>query len=270
MLVNEIFREDLFKGKVVFVTGGGSGINLGIAKNFAALGANISIMGRTVEKLESAAEELRELGAEVVCCPADVRQYDLVAEGVEKTKAELGPIDICIAGAAGNFPMAAAGLSPNGFKSVVDIDLLGSFYTSKACFEQLCETKGNLIFISAGQAYLPFMFQVHVGAAKAGIENMMQTLALEWGPMGIRVSSIVPGPMENTEGARRLSNPVVSREQVDALVALRRHGTVDDIGQVAAFVASPLASYITGCRIVVDGGMNLGGSLALTNLMMGQ
>ena len=269
MLITEIFPNDLYKDKVVFITGGGSGINLGIAKNFAALGANLSIMGRTPEKLDAAAEEIREFGGKVVCCPGDVRVHETLAEATAKTKVELGNIDICVAGAAGNFPMPAAGLSPNGFKSVIDIDLLGSFNTAKACFEQLSATKGALLFISAGQANMPYMFQVHVGAAKAGIENMMQTLAMEWGPIGIRVNSIVPGPIENTEGARRLTPPGVTRETLDELVPLRRHGTVDEIGHAAAFLASPLANYITGTQLMVDGGQNLGGSLAMTNLMMG-
>lgn len=268
MLIKDLLPNDLFKDKVVFITGGGSGINLGIAKNFAALGANLSIMGRTVEKLDGAAEELRALGAKVVCCPADVRVYDTVAEGVVKTKAELGPIDVAVAGAAGNFPSPAAALSPNGFKSVVDIDLLGSFNTAKATFDQLQETKGLLLFVSAGQANIPYMFQCHVGAAKAGVENLMKNLALEWGPAGIRVNSIVPGPIENTEGARRLTMPGVTREAVDALIPLGRHGTVDEIGHAAVFLATPLAAYITGAQLMVDGGQNLGGSLAMTNLAL--
>src|SRR5712675_2224419 len=130
-----ILPKDLFAGKTVFVTGGGSGINLGIAKNFAALGANLAICGRTRERLDAAASELRALGANVCAETADVRDYAAVEAAMAKARAELGPIAVLVAGAAGNFPCAAEALSPNGFKSVVDIDLLGTFNASRAAFE---------------------------------------------------------------------------------------------------------------------------------------
>ena len=259
MNIASYFPKDLFKGKTAFVTGGGSGINLGIAKNFAALGANIAICGRTQAKLDAAAVELRALGATVSAVAADVRDFAALETAMAKSKEALGPIQVLVAGAAGNFPVQAEKLSPNGFKTVIDIDLLGAFNASRAAFEQLKETRGTVIFISAGMAYMPHAFQVHVGAAKAGIDMMMKNLAIEWGPYGIRSNSIVPGPIEGTEGMKRLAGP----GQLDALtnsIPLRRMGTVDDIGRTAAFLASPLASYITGCVVVCDGGQNLAGS----------
>ena len=259
MNIASYFPKDLFKGKTAFVTGGGSGINLGIAKNFAALGANIAICGRTQEKLDTAAVELRALGAKVSAVAADVRDFAALETAMAKCKEALGPIHVLVAGAAGNFPVQAEKLSPNGFKTVIDIDLLGAFNSSRAAFDQLKETRGTVIFISAGMAYMPHAYQVHVGAAKAGIDMMMKNLAIEWGPYGIRSNSIVPGPIEGTEGMKRLASP----ERLKALVnniPLRRMGTVDDIGQTAAFLASPLASYITGCVVVCDGGQNLAGS----------
>jgi len=259
MIITQYFAQDLFKGKTVFVTGGGSGINLGIAKNFAALGANVGICGRTLEKLENAAAELRALGAKVCAVVADVRDIAALEAAFAKSKQELGPIDVLISGAAGNFLSPAEKLSANGFKTVVDIDLNGSFNASHAAFEQLKETNGTIIYISAGMAYMPHAFQVHVGAAKAGIDMMMKNLAIEWGPYGIRTNSIVPGPIEGTEGMKRLSSPA-ARETVIKAVPLRRMGTVDDIGQTAVFLASPLASYISGCVVVCDGGQNLAGS----------
>ena len=173
-------------------------------------------------------------------------------------------MDVLVCGAAGNFLVPAEKLSANGFKTVIDIDLLGSFNASRAAFEQLKETRGSIIFISAGMAYMPHAFQVHVGAAKAGIDMMMKDLALEWGRHGIRTNSIVPGPIEGTEGMKRLSSPAQKEMFINA-IPLRRMGTVDDIGQTAAFLASPLASYISGCVVVVDGGQNLPGS-ALFNM----
>lgn len=264
MNVTQYFAKDLFKGKTVFVTGGGSGINLGVAKNFAALGANIAICGRTQEKLDAAAVELRALGAKVCPVAADVRDFAALEAAFARSRAELGPMDVLVCGAAGNFLVPAEKLSPNGFKTVIDIDLIGSFNASRAAFEQIKETKGTIIYISAGMAYMPHAFQVHVGAAKAGIDMMMKNLALEWGRHGIRVNSIVPGPIEGTEGMKRLSNPSVKDMFINA-IPLRRMGTVDDIGQAAAFLASPLAAYVSGCVVVVDGGQNLPGS-ALFNM----
>ena len=173
-------------------------------------------------------------------------------------------MDVLVCGAAGNFLAAAESLSPNGFKTVIEIDLLGSFYASRAAFEQLKSTKGTIIYISAGMAYMPHAFQVHVGAAKAGIDMMMKNLAIEWGRYGIRTNSIVPGPIEGTEGMKRLSSDARLQDLVNT-IPLRRMGTVDDIGQAAVFLASPLASYMSGCVVVVDGGQNLAGS-ALFNV----
>jgi NAD(P)-dependent dehydrogenase (short-subunit alcohol dehydrogenase family) len=264
MQINQHFAKDLFKGKTVFVTGGGSGVNLGIAKCFAALGANVGICGRTQQKLDAAAVELRTLGAKVCPVAADVRDMAALEAAFARSRTELGPIDVLVCGAAGNFLVPAEKLSANGFKSVIDIDLIGSFNASRAAFEQLKETRGSLLFISAGMAYMPHAFQVHVGAAKAGIEMMMKNLALEWGRYGIRANSVVPGPIEGTEGMRRLADPTQARQFLDA-IPIGRVGTVDDIGHAAAFLASPLASYITGCMVVVDGGQNLPGS-AMFNL----
>jgi NAD(P)-dependent dehydrogenase (short-subunit alcohol dehydrogenase family) len=169
-------------------------------------------------------------------------------------------MDVLVCGAAGNFLVPAEKLSPNGFNSVISIDLIGSFNASRAAFEQLKSTKGTIIYISAGMAYMPHAFQLHAGAAKAGIDMIMRNLALEWGRYGIRANSIVPGPIEGTEGVKRLFSEARGIELVNA-IPLRRMGTVNDIGQTAVFLASPLASYISGCVVVVDGGQNLAGSM---------
>jgi NAD(P)-dependent dehydrogenase (short-subunit alcohol dehydrogenase family) len=264
MLVTRYLSNDLFAGKTVFITGGSSGINLGVAKNFAALGAQVAICGRTQEKLDTAATELRALGATVCPIVADVRDFAALEAAFARSRAELGPMDVLVCGAAGNFLAPAEKLSANGFKTVIDIDLLGAFNASRAAFEQLKETQGAIIYISAGMAYMPHAFQVHVGAAKAGIDMLMRNLALEWGRYGIRTNSIVPGPIEGTEGMKRLLSAERYEEFVNA-IPLRRMGTVDDIGQSAVFLASPLASYISGCVMVCDGGQNLAGS-ALFNI----
>lgn len=266
MLVQSLLPKDLFRGRTVFVTGGGSGINLGIARNFAALGANLGICGRTQEKLDRAADELRALGAQVVAKAADVRDPVALEAALVATRDALGPVDVLVCGAAGNFPIPAERLSPNGFRTVVDIDLMGSFNATRLAFEQLRETRGVVIFVSAGMSYVPHPYQAHVGAAKAGIDMLMRNLALEWGRYGIRTNSIVPGPIDGTEGMRRLGG---SDEPADraTLVPLGRYGTVDEIGQAAVFLASPLAAYVTGCVLVVDGGSNLMGSVPFQTMI---
>lgn len=267
MKITEVFSKNLFASKTVFITGGGSGINLGIAKNFAAVGANLGICGRTQERLDGAAEELRGLGAKVCAVAADVRNPEALQAAFQQSEQELGPMDVLVCGAAGNFPCPVEGMSANGFKAVIDIDLLGSFNSCRFAVDQLKKTKGSVIFISAGQAFLPYFAQCHVGAAKAGVDNFMRNLALEWGPHGIRCNSIAPGPIEGTEGFQRLL-PDGMREKFRDVVPLKRFGTVDDIGQLAVFLASPLASYITGTLIVADGGQNLPGSGIFTHMLV--
>ncbi len=267
MIISEVFAKGLYKGKTVFITGGGSGINLGIARTFASLGANIGMCGRTQEKLDAAAVELKkDFGAKVCGVAADVRSFAALEASIKQSEDALGPMHVLVCGAAGNFPCPAEVLSPNGFKSVIDIDLLGSFNACRAAFPQLSQTRGSIIFISAGQAFMPYALQCHVGAAKAGMDNLMKNLALEWGRHGIRCNSVAPGPIEGTEGVKRLL-PDNAREKMLEAIPLQRLGTVEDIGNVCAFLASPIATYLTGTVIVADGGQNLPGSGYFTHVM---
>ena len=268
--------RNAFAGKVIFITGGGSGINLAIGKTFVRMGARIGICGRNPDRLEAARAELQgeetstpnpqeQPPPHVFTQAADVRDPEALQSALEDCRTALGTIDVLICGAAGNFPSPAEALSPNGFKSVIDIDLLGTFNAARLAFPQLQESRGNLIFISAGQSLIPYPLQAHVGAAKAGVDRLMQNLALEWGRYGIRCNSIVPGPVEGTEGVERLIPPTV-RPALARQIPLGRLGRGEDIGQAAAWLASPLASYVTGTTLVVDGGMNLGGAGALADL----
>nr|WP_271213994.1 SDR family oxidoreductase [Rhodococcus wratislaviensis]GLK41273.1 hypothetical protein GCM10017611_81490 [Rhodococcus wratislaviensis] len=260
----DLLPPELLRGHTAFITGGGSGINLGIARAFARAGANVAICGRSEPKLQAAAAELTGLGASVSYAQADVRDPDAVEAALERTAAELAPVSIVVAGAAGNFFSPAEALSPKGFRTVVEIDLLGSFHTAHAAFEQLRETRGTLLFISAGQAYLPFAQQAHVGAAKAGVENLMRNLALEWGRFGIRANALVPGPIDGTEGMKRLAGPVGEQVWTDA-IPLGRFGSVDEMAAMAVVLSSPLASFVTGAQIVVDGGLGLSGLGSLSS-----
>jgi NAD(P)-dependent dehydrogenase (short-subunit alcohol dehydrogenase family) len=266
VIVEQLLDPRLFADKTVFVTGGGTGINLAIAKSFAALGASIGICGRREERLRHAASELSRWGGRVSFTVADVRDYGAVERALSRSEQTLGPVDVIVCGAAGNFAARAEELTPNGFRSVMDIDLLGSFHAAHAAFPQLKLTRGSLIFLSATQAFAPQSFQVHAGAAKAGVDNLMRNLALEWGPLGIRSNSIAPGAVAGTEGMRRLAG--MTHDDVwRQVVPLARMGSMDEVAGVAVVLASPLASYITGARIVVDGGFSLSGSGLFNSLL---
>jgi NAD(P)-dependent dehydrogenase (short-subunit alcohol dehydrogenase family) len=254
-----ILPRDLFAGKTIFVTGGGSGINLGIARTFASLGANVGICGRSQERLDDAAASLRELGAKVSATSADVRIPDQLQSAINTSRDALGDLDVLICGAAGNFLVKGENLSFNGFKTVVDIDLVGSFNASRIAFDQLKRTRGSILFVTAPMAMMPHAYQAHVGPAKAGVEMLMKNLALEWGPYGIRSNSIIPGFVGDTEGMRRISAAEDDGNFV-AHIPLRRMGVTPEIGDAAAFLASPLAAYITGTSLWVDGGQALSGS----------
>lgn len=267
--LSSLLSPTLLAGTAAFITGGGSGINLAVAHGFASVGADVAICGRTPEKLERAADELRrEHSVRVVTTPADVRDYDAMQVAIDTAADEFGRLDTVVAGAAGNFFAAAEAISSNGFRAVVEIDLLGSFHTARAAFGHLKASRGSILFVSAGQAYLPFSHQSHVGAAKAGTENLMTNLALEWGQHGIRSNSIVPGPIEDTEGMRRLTAPVGVQTWTDA-VPLGRFGRADEIAAMAVVLSSPLASYVTGARVVVDGGLGLSGLGAISRAVAG-
>ena len=255
-----IFRDHLLSGKKAFVTGGGSGINLRIAERFAEHGAKVALLGRTQAKLDSAADGIRQAGGEAMGISGDVRNYEAVASALARTHAEWGEIDILLCGAAGNFPASVRGMSANGFKAVVDIDLLGTFNTCRAAFEHLRKPGASIVSISATHAFTPVPAQSHVCAAKAGVDIFSKTLAVEWAPMGIRVNVITPGPVADTEGMKRLAPTDEIRRMVTESVPLRRFATKDEIADLALFLCSEAAGYITGAVYVCDGGQSLLGS----------
>src|SRR5579871_5178674 len=261
----EIFRDHLFQGKVAFITGGGSGINLRIAERFAAQGARLGLMGRKQEKLDRAVDGIQANGGQALGTAGDVRNYNDCASALAKTREAFGEIDILICGAAGNFPATVLGMSANGFKSVVDIDLLGTFNTCRAAYAHLRKPGASVISISASHATIPIAYQAHVCAAKAGVDLLTRTLAIEWGPEGIRANCITPGPTDETEGMRRLTPTPEARRRVEQGVPLRRFGTKDELADLALFLCSDAAAFITGAVYVCDGGQSLvRSSLALT------
>lgn len=251
-----------FTGKTVFVAGGTSGINLGIALAFAEAGARVAVLSRSQDKVDAAVKSLlaARAGAEAIGFAADVREHPAVEAALAKTKETFGAIDVLVSGAAGNFPAPAVGISPKGFRSVVEIDLLGTFHVLRAALPYLTQPGGSVINITAPQSYVPMELQMHVCAAKAGVDMVTRVGAMEWGQLGVRVNSISPGPIADTEGVQRLAPTEALQSLVAETVPLKRFGTKRDIANACMWLASPLASYVTGAVIPVDGGWGLGGA----------
>ncbi len=250
-----VFRPDILAGHVALITGGGSGICKGIAHAFAAHGANVCITSRKQEALDAAAAEIAAAtGGQVLAVAADVRELEALQNVAAKTIERFGRLDTLVNGAAGNFLAPAAALSSNAFKTVVDIDLIGTFHGCKAAFEALQASGDALILnISATLHYHGTPLQLHPSAAKAGVDALTKNLAVEWGPMGIRVNGIAPGPIGDTEGMRRLAPGEVG-DKLRKHIPLGRLGRIDEIAQAAVYLRSAAASYITGAVLVVDGG----------------
>ncbi|QKD42256.1 SDR family oxidoreductase [Alicycliphilus denitrificans] len=248
-----------FAGRHVFVAGGSSGINLGIAQAFARAGAHVTVMSRSPDKVQQAAEGLRALGAQALGISADVRDSAAVDAALRQSHERFGDIDVLVSGAAGNFIAPAKDLSPNGFRTVIDIDLNGSFHVLRLAYPLLRKPGASVINISAPQGVNPTMYQVHACAAKAGIDMMTRVLAMEWGEDGVRVNAIAPGPIADTEGMRRLAPSPEALANAVASVPLQRMGTLEDIAHMALFLSSPQAGYVTGAVIPVDGGSSLRG-----------
>jgi NAD(P)-dependent dehydrogenase (short-subunit alcohol dehydrogenase family) len=260
-----------FTGAHAFVAGGTSGINLGIAEGFAAAGASVTVMSRSPDKVDAAVRRLRALGAEAGGSAADVRDPDATATALQQAYESFGEIDVLVSGAAGNFPASALQMSPNAFRSVVDIDLLGTYHVLRAAYPLLRKPGAAVINVSAPQAFLPMALQSHVCAAKAGVDMLTRVLAIEWGPDGIRVNAVVPGPIAQTEGMARLAPTTEAMEMIRRTVPIARLGTPGDLASACLLLASPLAGYITGVVLPVDGGWALSGaSQAMGELAQGR
>lgn len=271
--VSDVWKDGLFTNKVVFCTGGAGTICSAQVRALVHLGADACIVGRNVEKTEKMAKDIATArpGAKVIGIGAvDVRSFDSLKSAVDRCVAELGGIDFVIAGAAGNFLASINQLSINAFKSVMDIDVLGSYNTLKATIPHLVKsaakhkvdpetlkpapggTGGRIIFVSATIHYTGIPFQTHVSVAKAGVDALSNNVALEFGPLGVTSNVIAPGPIANTEGVERLL-PASGKAAATKMQPLGRFGSVRDIADATVFLFSDAGSYVNGQTLVVDG-----------------
>jgi len=248
-----VFADNVLAGRVALVTGGGTGITGGVARALAEAGASVALVSRKLEHLEPAAAAIRESGGTAMVAAADVRDFSEVERAVAATVEQFGHLDIVVNGAAGNFLCPAEELSPNGFGTVVDIDLKGTFNVCRASFGELKKNRGQILNISATLHYGGTPRQLHVSAAKAGVDALTRNLAVEWGAYGIRVNAIAPGPIEDTEGMQRLVPPEI-KERLRRRIPLGRFGRIRDIEQCAVFICSDAAGFINGAVLAVDGG----------------
>jgi peroxisomal 2,4-dienoyl-CoA reductase len=252
-MTEKIFADNLLAGRVALVTGGGTGITGGVARALADAGARVTLVSRKIEHLEPAAERIQHAGGEALPFAADVRSYEDVERAIAATVERYGKLDIVVNGAAGNFLCAAEEMSANGFGTVVDIDLKGTFNVCRASFSELKKHGGSILNISATLQLLGTPFQAHASAAKAGVDALTRNLAVEWGRYGIRTNAIAPGPIEDTEGMKRLL-PAPLKDRLRARIPMGRFGRVVDITNCAVFLCSDAATYINGTIIVIDGG----------------
>ncbi|KAK4623730.1 Peroxisomal 2,4-dienoyl-CoA reductase SPS19 [(3E)-enoyl-CoA-producing] [Fulvia fulva] len=271
--ISNVWRDGIFKHKVLFCTGGAGTICSIQVRAFVALGGNAYIIGRNVEKTERMAKDIETARPGSRCIGqgnVDVRNAVALKEAADRCARELGSIDFAIAGAAGNFLAPMSQLSPNAFRTVMEIDTLGSYYTAKAVLPYLVEsakkygntgksqpqgTGGRMIFISATFHYKGFPLQAHVAAAKAAVDQISHSVAIEYGPYGITSNVITPGPIANTEGMERLAKlDAESAKESRRNIPVGRWGEVKEVADATVYLFSEAGSYVNGNVLVVDGG----------------
>ena len=247
-----VFREDMLQGRVALVTGGATGIGNEIAHALGRHGARVCICSRKRENLEKAAVDLEADGTECLWMTCDIRQPEQVERVLSEVLARWNRLDILVNNAAGNFPAPLSRITPNGFKTIVDIDLLGTYNFSKLAFEAwLRDHGGQIVNISAPFEGKGAALQAHVAAAKAGVDSLTRTCAVEWGRHGVRVNGVMPGPIAGTEGVARFGAALGATD--GSSVPLGREGTRSEMANVVLFLVSEAASYVSGQVFAVDG-----------------
>lgn len=252
-----VFAPGILRDQVAIVTGGGSGIGLATAHEMVRLGARVAICGRAAAKLDAAAEQLRQAGGTVFAQPCDIREPAQVEAFVGQVIGALGRIDIVVNNAGGQFPSPAQHISPNGFLAVVKNNLVGTFHVCREVANRamIPAKRGRIINVIAN-IYRGFPGMVHTGAARAGVENMTMTLAVEWSQFGILVNAVAPGIIRSSGTAQY---PPQLLERGIRETPLKRAGTCEEVAAAIVFLASPAAQFITGTTLRLDGGQALWG-----------
>jgi NAD(P)-dependent dehydrogenase (short-subunit alcohol dehydrogenase family) len=244
-----------FDGRIIVVTGGGTGLGKGIALEFARLGATIAIWSRSPDHLEAGREAIESLGAKVITVGCDIREPDQVAGAFDDTEARIGLPDVLVNNAAGNFPIPAEDISPNGWRAVTRIVLDGTFFCCREFGRRhiAANRPGSVVNVGASYSWTGGPGFAHSAAAKAGVKNLTETLAVEWAPYGIRVNYLVPGLIPHDDEPQQIKDVPGRGGAEGATIPAGRVGTPRELGWAATFLASPYASYITGATLVVDG-----------------
>jgi NAD(P)-dependent dehydrogenase (short-subunit alcohol dehydrogenase family) len=247
---------DTYDGQVVVVTGGGTGLGRAIAVEFARLGAAVAVLSRDDDHRAAGVAAVEAAGGRAFAAPLDVRQPEAVTAALDAVEAELGLPDVWVNNAAGNFPVPAEDMSPNAWRAVVAIVLDGTFFCSREFGRRhiAAATPGAVLNIGASYAWTGGPGFAHSAAAKAGVKNLTETLAVEWGPYGIRVNGLVPGLFPHEDEARAIVEDVPDRRRdEDRRVPAHRVGLPRELGWAATFLCSPYAAYVSGHTMVVDG-----------------
>ncbi len=267
MSQHPVFRDGLLDGQVAIITGGATGIGLGISTTLAQLGCHVVLASRKPEHLQPAVDAITATGGKASAVQVDVRDQERVQAMAKEVHDAHGRIDLLVNNAAGNFYAPSATLSANAWKTVIEIDLYGTFYCTQAVYPYMkAQGGGRIVSTSMTLHYRGWPLMAHATAAKAGVDALTRTLAMEWAGDGIRINAIAPGPIP-TEGVRKAFTPPPGAPVPDLFsvdkameafargaIPLKRWGTPEDIGQMVAYLASPAGDWITGAIFVVDGG----------------
>jgi NAD(P)-dependent dehydrogenase (short-subunit alcohol dehydrogenase family) len=257
MTHSSIFRSDLFSGRTAVVTGGGSGIGKAIARELGLLGARVVIAARSAERLEAAAEELRAAGCDAHAIACNIREEDQVQALFARVASDFGGVNILVNNAGGQFPSPAGYIRTKGWNAVIETNLTGTFLCCREAYQNGMEAGGGAIVNIIAEMFRGFPGMAHTGAARAGVDNLTKSLAVEWAHCGIRVNSVAPGIIMSsgfdTYDEFFQQQFLAMKDNIPA----RRLGTEEEVAAAVAFLSSPAAAYITGETLRVDGASSL-------------